>query len=81
MAKRRFRAASMAFRLGDSGLEVLLVKPASGKHWRLPRQRVRKRQLPRETAALAAYRKAGVTGCLSTNSIGVTWSSSTGHPS
>jgi hypothetical protein len=70
MAKYRVHAASLAFRQSADGVEVLMLKTRSGKRWKLPQLRVRKRRLPRETAALAAYRKAGVSGSLSTASIG-----------
>ncbi len=70
MAKYRVHAASLPFRQGADGVQVLLLKSRSGRRWKLPQLRVRKRRLPRETAALAAYRKAGVSGSLSTASIG-----------
>ena len=70
MGKYRVYAVSLPFRQGEDGVQVLLLKSRSGRRWKLPQLRVRKRRLPRETAALAAYRKAGVSGSLSTASIG-----------
>jgi hypothetical protein len=70
VAKYRVHAASLVFRQRADGVQVLLLKCRSGRRWKLPQLRVRKHRLPRETAALAAYRKAGVSGSLSTASIG-----------
>ena len=64
------RALCLAFRERKGRLEVLLINSRKHGEWRIPGLKVPKRRLPRETAAVAGFRQAGVTGALSANSIG-----------
>jgi hypothetical protein len=70
MGKYRAHAASLPLPQDADGVQVMLLESRSGRHWKLPQLRVRKRSLPRQTAALADYRKAGVSRSLSVASIG-----------
>ena len=62
--KRQVRSqfAALPFRLGDNGIEVLLVTSRNTKRWILPKGWPEDGMTPASSAAKEAYEEGGVTG-------------------
>lgn len=61
MAKRRV-ASAIPYRVGDTGVEVLLVRTKGGDKWTFPKGHVEKGEDPREAALREAGEEAGISG-------------------
>jgi 8-oxo-dGTP pyrophosphatase MutT (NUDIX family) len=71
IARRRVQYAALPYRLnGNSRPEVMLVTSRETRRWIIPKGWPHKGKTPHRSAAREAFEEAGVTGAVSTRSIG-----------
>ena len=65
-----FQVAALPWRIGTSGVEILLVTSRGRKHWLLPKGWLEERESPSQGAAREAAEESGVVGTVSAREFG-----------
>jgi 8-oxo-dGTP pyrophosphatase MutT (NUDIX family) len=68
MASKQF--AALPFRMGDDGINVLLITTRRKQRWSVPKGWPITKETPHRTAAIEAYEEAGLVGKISAKPVG-----------
>lgn len=70
MTNRTYQVAALPWRIGDRGVEFLLVTTRTTKRWVIPKGWTMDGKADHEAAAIEAYEEAGVNGTMNATTVG-----------